>query len=179
MKLILAAAGLALLTTACTQKPVAIAETSPPPPETLRVVGPSEIEVGAYLAEVGGCHDCHTPGWAQTGGMVSKELWLVGSDVGFSGPWGTSYPANLRLSVDGTDAAAWADMMRDRNGLPPMPWSTVNHMSREDLMAIHAYITSLGPAGEQVPMAVTDGSAPQTPYIWFVPVGPETYPVTP
>jgi hypothetical protein len=37
--------------------------------------------------------------------------------------------------------------MKHRTGLPPMPWSTVNHMSRDDLMAIHAYLSALGPGG--------------------------------
>jgi hypothetical protein len=66
-------------------------------------------------------------------------------------------------------------MMKDRNGLPPMPWSTVNHMSREDLMAIHAYINSLGEGGNDIPMAVTDGSGPHTAYIWFMPEPPENH----
>ena len=176
MKPTFVAAGLALLLTACTQNPAAQSAEPVVAPQTLRVTGPSDIEAGAYLAELGGCHDCHTPGWAQTGGIVPRDQWLVGSDVGFSGAWGTSYPANLRLALDGTDAGDWADMMKDRNGLPPMPWSMMNHMSREDLMALHAYITSLGPAGAPVPVAVTDGSAPKTPYIWFMPVGPENHP---
>ncbi|MDP1556878.1 MAG: hypothetical protein Q8S09_00070 [Hyphomonas sp.] len=175
MKLQIVAAGLVLLVAACAARS---AETTPAS-ETIRVVAPSEIAAGAYLAEVGGCHDCHTPGWAQTGGQVPEDQLLVGVPVGFSGPWGTSYAANLRLAVQGTDASDWADTMKHRTGLPPMPWSTVNHMSRDDLMAIHAYLSALGPGGEVMPMAVTDGSAPLTPYIWFDPLGPETHPAAP
>jgi len=107
---------------------------------------------------------------------VPAEQLLAGDAVGFSGPWGTSYPANLRLSAQAMSAEDWADMLKDRNGLPPMPWSTVNHMNRADLMALHAYIVSLGEGGNDVPMAVTDGSAPQTPYIWFVPEPPQNHP---
>lgn len=189
MKLQTLAAGLCLLMTACTQNPEAampVAEPAPAPAplpapaaSSVHVTGASQIEIGAYLADLGGCHDCHTPGWAQTGGNVPEDQLLVGTDVGFSGPWGTSYPGNLRLTAGQLDAGAWADMMKDRNGLPPMPWPTVNRMSREDLMALHAYITSLGPAGEPVPMAVTDGSGPRTPFIWFVPQPPEAWPAQP
>jgi mono/diheme cytochrome c family protein len=185
MKLQTLAAGLCLLMTACNQNPEAATPVAEPAtvPEpavsSVHVTGASQIEIGAYLADLGGCHDCHTPGWAQTGGNVPEDQFLVGTDVGFSGPWGTSYPGNLRLTVGELDAGAWADMMKDRNGLPPMPWPMVNRMSREDLMALHAYITSLGPAGEPVPMAVTDGSGPRTPFIWFVPQPPEAWPAQP
>jgi mono/diheme cytochrome c family protein len=163
------AAGAVLLAGGC-MKPKSIFSEEP------HVVGKSQVEIGAYLAEVGGCHDCHTPGWAQAPGNVPEDQLLAGSPVGFSGPWGTSYPANLRVSVQASTAEEWADMMKDRNGLPPMPWSTVNHMSRADLMAIHAYINSLGEGGNDIPMAVTDGSGPHTPYIWFMPEPPENHP---
>src|SRR5574337_1835142 len=64
--------------------------------------GPQDpIARGRYLTEVAGCNDCHTPGYAQRGGQVPEAQRLMGSDVGFSGPWGVSYPANLRLSVEG------------------------------------------------------------------------------
>ena len=169
MKFWILAAGAALLASGCA-KPKSIFSEEP------HVVGKSEVEIGAYLVEVGGCHDCHTPGWAQVGSNVPADQLLGGSTVGFSGPWGTSYPANLRVSVQASTAGEWADMLRDRNGLPPMPWSTVNHMSREDLMAIHAYIESLGEGGNEIPIAVTDGSGPSTPYIWFMPEPPENHP---
>ena len=170
MKIWILAAGAALLAGGCAKPKSIFSEEAP------HVVGKSEVEIGQYIAEVGGCHDCHTPGWAQTGGNVPAELLLAGSDVGFSGPWGTSYPANLRLSAQASTAEEWADMLKDRNGLPPMPWSTVNHMSKSDLMALHGYIVSLGDGGNEVPMAVTDGSGPATAYIWFVPEPPENHP---
>lgn len=159
-----------LLTGGCANPRPGITEGAP------HVVGVSEVEIGAYLAEVGGCHDCHTPGWAQTGGNVPAEQLLAGDTVGFSGPWGTSYPANLRVSVHASSKEDWVAMMKVRNGLPPMPWSTLNHMDTQDLAALYAYIYSLGEGGNDVPPAVTDGSGPQTPYIWFVPVMPEMHP---
>src|SRR4051794_39593567 len=52
---------------------------------------------GKYLVQIGGCNDCHTAGYAQNGGQTPTTDWLTGLPVGFRGPWGTSYPANLRL----------------------------------------------------------------------------------
>src|SRR3954466_12863196 len=57
------------------------------------------IERGRYIAKVAGCNDCHTPGYAMTGGQVPEKDWLVGDHLGWKGPWGTTYPANLRMSL--------------------------------------------------------------------------------
>lgn len=168
MKTWILAAGAVLLAGGCAKQSIFNEEPL--------VVAKSPVEAGAYIAELGGCHDCHTPGWAQTGGNAPADQLLAGDTVGFSGPWGTSYPANLRLSAQAMSAEDWADMLKDRQGLPPMPWSTVNHMSREDLMALHAYIVALGEGGNDVPAAVAPGITPQTPYIWFVPEMPENHP---
>lgn len=172
------AAGLSLLMIACTPKPAATAPdvARAPAPEIARITAASEIAAGAYLTEIGGCHDCHTAGWPQAGGHAPVEKYLAGVPVGFSGPWGTSYAGNLRLLAQTMTGEEWADMMQHRSGLPPMPWFAVNRMSREDLTAIHAYLVSLGPAGEPVPAPVPPGEAPTTPYIWFDAVAPETHP---
>lgn len=55
------------------------------------------IERGRYLAKIGGCNDCHTPGYGLSGGQVPEAQWLVGDQLGWNGPWGTTYPSNLRL----------------------------------------------------------------------------------
>lgn len=138
------------------------------------IVAESPEIAGEYLAMVGGCQDCHTTGWAQTGGQIPAEAQLLGDPVGFKGPWGTSYPGNLRLAASAYTPEEWVAMMKTRQGLPPMPWSTVNAMSDEDLLAIYAYLTKLGSAGEPVPGAVPPGVEPATPYIYFMPVGPES-----
>ena len=54
---------------------------------------------GLYLVSTAGCHDCHTPGWSENGGQAPKDMLLVGSGTNFQGPWGTTYPPNLRLYV--------------------------------------------------------------------------------
>src|SRR5438132_603210 len=57
------------------------------------------IAHGRYLVTISGCHDCHTAGHLQSGGHAPASDWLTGQTVGFQGPWGTTYPANLRLTV--------------------------------------------------------------------------------
>src|SRR5574337_1309089 len=100
--------------------------------------GPQDpIARGRYLTEVAGCNDCHTPGYAQRGGQVPEAQRLMGSDVGFSGPWGVSYPANLRLSVEGMSQKAWRERAR-KPGLPPMPWFALRDMSDADVDAIRS-----------------------------------------
>ena len=54
---------------------------------------------GRYLVWVGGCNDCHTPGFPEAAGNIPEEQWLTGNPVGFQGPWGTNYPKNLRLYI--------------------------------------------------------------------------------
>src|SRR5882672_998171 len=48
-------------------------------------------ERGSYLAVIAGCNDCHTPGYAESGGKVPESQWLTGTLLGWSGPWGTTY----------------------------------------------------------------------------------------
>ena len=63
------------------------------------MIGGTDVERGRYLAIIGGCNDCHTDGYLQAEGDVPEDRWLLGSPVGWRGPWGTTYPPNLRLSV--------------------------------------------------------------------------------
>ncbi len=54
------------------------------------------IERGRYLAKIGGCNDCHTPGYPQSGGKVPGEGLARRRRRRLEGDWGTTYPANLR-----------------------------------------------------------------------------------
>lgn len=143
-----------------------------PVPEAAHVAAASPVAAGEYLTVVGGCNDCHTPTWNETFGQTPADERLVGLPVGFRGPWGTSYPANLRLSVQGKSAAEWIAMVRNRKGMPPMPWMNLHRMSDRDLGAVHAYLVSLGPKGRPAPAYVPPGQEPATPYIVFEPVMP-------
>jgi uncharacterized membrane protein len=35
-----------------------------------------------YLVQIAGCNDCHTPGYATSGGKVEEKLWLTGDQLG-------------------------------------------------------------------------------------------------
>lgn len=137
------------------------------------VYAANDIDAGRYLVMIGGCNDCHTPGFAQTNGAQPAETdYLMGDAVGFAGPWGVSYPANLRLSFEAMTEEDFVEMARKGEGRPPMPWPSLKAMSDSDLRAIYRYVKSLGPKGVQAPAPVGPGVKAETPVINFVPVGP-------
>lgn len=74
------------------------------------------IRRGRYVARTSGCNDCHTPGYPESGGATPESDWLTGSSVGFRGPWGVSYPSNLRLSAQRLTEEQW--LVRARNPMP-------------------------------------------------------------
>jgi mono/diheme cytochrome c family protein len=84
-----------------------------------KAVEKRQIERGRYLSIVGGCNDCHTPNYPESSGKVPESDWLTGTAVGFQGPWGTTYPANLRLYVTTMSEAQW--VARARQPMRPMP----------------------------------------------------------
>ena len=137
------------------------------------VAAASAIEAGRYLLIAAGCNDCHTDGYLMSEGAVPEESWLTGAPIGWRGPWGTTYPPNLRMTVRNLSEDAWVEMLRSRKALPPMPWMNVNQLVEKDSRALYQYIRSLGPAGELMPAAVPPGQEPTTPFISLEPVEPE------
>lgn len=126
---------------------------------------------GEYLVRTSGCNDCHTPGYPESGGEVPKSDWLTGNAVGFHGPWGTSYPTNLRRYVQGLSESDWLARVRQPMR-PPMPWFNLRDMSDDDLVAVYRFIRTLGPAGEPAPMPTGPEEPARTAYIEFVPRQP-------
>src|SRR5690348_12400159 len=104
--------------------------------------GPSGLR-GRYLVMIGGCNDCHTPGFMQKGDAIPESLWLTGNPVGWRGPWGTTYSSNLRQFVKDMDEETWVKVIRERNTRPPMPWSSLHAMDDRDLRSTFRYIKSL------------------------------------
>ncbi len=130
--------------------------------------GPAiSVERGRYLARIAGCNDCHTPGYAQSGGRVAEKDWLVGDRVGWQGPWGTTYPANLRLAMTRLSEDEWVRLARTAQYRPPMPWFALRDMDEADLRSLHRFVRALGPAGEAVPAYVPPGLAARGPVIAF------------
>ena len=127
----------------------------------------SKVERGRYLIEVAGCNDCHTDGFAPSGGQVPESEWLQGSVVGFKGPWGTTYPINLRLLVNSLSESEWITYAKSVKGLPPMPWWSLHNMTNDDLGAVYAFVKHLGPKGEPAHAPIPPGEAPAGPFIDF------------
>jgi mono/diheme cytochrome c family protein len=125
-----------------------------------------EAARGRYLVEIAGCNDCHTAGYALAAGKIEESKWLTGDALGWRGPWGTTYAANLRLSVK--DKSAEEFMALARSPLrPPMPFFNLRTMTDSDVKAIYAYLKHLGPAGELAPAYVPPDKTPKGPYILF------------
>ena len=123
---------------------------------------------GRYLVATTGCNDCHTAGYPQADGKIPDSKWLLGNPVGFQGPWGTTYPANLRLTMNTLSEAQWIKQAR-KPLRPPMPWFSLREMTDNDLRAIYAFVRKLGPAGEPAPNYAAPGQLVHTPYIEFMP----------
>lgn len=126
-----------------------------------------DVQRGRYLAQIAGCNDCHTPGYATSGGKVPEAQWLTGDKLGWRGPWGTTYPTNLRLYMAAMTEAQWVKRAKTVQTRPPMPWFALHDMSERDLKAIYRFAKSLGPSGEPAPAFVPPGQTPQGPYVQF------------
>jgi mono/diheme cytochrome c family protein len=122
------------------------------------------VEHGDYLVRIAGCNDCHTPGYAEAGGDVPKDTWLVGSPVGWHGPWGTTYAANLRMKLADMDEKAWLDYSASLHTRPPMPDFAVRAMKEQDRLAIYRFVKSLGPGGAAAPAYLPPGQDAPLPY---------------
>ncbi|GAA3539518.1 hypothetical protein [Zobellella aerophila] len=125
------------------------------------------IERGRYLVKIAGCNDCHTPGYAQSGGIVPEAQWLTGDQLGWHGYWGTTYPSNLRLYMQGLSADDWLRLAKTKQLRPPMPWFALRDMTEADLLAIYSLIRHLGPTGEPAPAYVPPGQEPTEPLVRF------------
>jgi hypothetical protein len=127
------------------------------------------IERGRYLVAFGTCNDCHTPGWRESDGSVPVSRWMVGTSLGYRGPWGTSYPANVRLEFSRISEDDWLFMVRTRAGHWPMIWHDLRFLSNQDQRAVYRFVKSLGPRGVPAPSDLSPDETPKTPFIWIVP----------
>jgi hypothetical protein len=147
----------------------------------------SLVSRGRYLVNIMGCNDCHTPMIMTPQGpqhdstrMLSGHpaaMQLPPADLSKSqgyvllslagtamtGPWGTSFAANL--TSDATGIGNWTEaqffkairegkykgMDGNRSLLPPMPWPAYAQASDDDLHAIFAYLKSTPPVDNRVP----------------------------
>jgi len=149
--------------------PLSACQPSPAPlAQDGQIAAADLIDKGEYLVKIGGCNDCHTPGYGQSGGKVPKQHWLTGSDQGFMGPWGTTYPSNLRLNLSKMSEPEWLVYSGTFHTRPPMPDFTVRAMSEEDRRALYRFVTSLGSAGKAAPAYLPPDQQPPAPYFQLV-----------
>lgn len=113
----------------------------------------SVIARGEYLVDAGGCIDCHTED--------SDEATPLAGGRAIESPFGTFYAPNITPDVD-TGIGAWSDgdfvdafwegiRPDGKHYYPAFPYTSYTGVSREDLLAIKAYLFSLEPAEKIVP----------------------------
>jgi mono/diheme cytochrome c family protein len=120
----------------------------------------AQIARGEYLVTIGGCNDCHTPGYFF--GKPDSSRFLGGSDVGFEIPGqGVFVGRNITPDKE-TGIGSWTREQivaaiqtghrPDGRVLAPiMPWHAFAHLSEEDATAIAAFLQSVKPVRHQVP----------------------------
>ncbi len=125
--------------------------------------GADPVARGRQLVALAGCNDCHTAGYTAQAGKVPVSEWLRGDRLGYSGPWGTSYASNLRISLGALDLTTWKRYARSAVLRPPMPYWVLNTMEDADLEALWHFTRSLGAPGEPAPAALPPGVEPPLP----------------
>lgn len=145
---------------------------------------------GKYLVDVMGCHDCHTPMKMGPNGpqwdmdrMLSGHpeqlvmpaapalppgpwIGVMGATMtAWSGPWGTSFTANLTPDKE-TGLGDWTveqfidtmktgkDRGKGRPVLPPMPVQNLANLTDEDIRALFAYLQAIKPISNRVPQPI-------------------------
>jgi mono/diheme cytochrome c family protein len=120
----------------------------------------SLVERGKYIATIGDCIDCHTPGYFF--GKADMTRYLGGSDIGFHIPdMGIFVGPNLTPDKE-TGLGSWTDEQIEKalttgerpDGrilAPIMPWHALAHLTKPDLAALIAYLRSLPPVKNKVP----------------------------
>jgi len=120
----------------------------------------SQVERGRYLTTLGGCTDCHTPGYFF--GKPDMDRYLGGSEVGFEIPGlGVFHGPNLTPDKE-TGLGNWtaAQIMTalrtgkrpdGRELAPIMPWRALAALTDADVQAIAAYLRSIKPVQNKVP----------------------------
>lgn len=156
-----------VLTLACAAIPVSSISADTPAKSAAKQGSSKQVERGRYLVMITGCHDCHTPNFLVNGGKTPEKDYLTGGTLGWRGPWGTTYPANLRLYFANMSEDEWVQVAKEIQRRPPMPYFSLNAMTAADVRAIYKYIRYLGPAGTPAPKFVPADKAPPQPYVQF------------
>ncbi len=125
-----------------------------------------KIARGRQISYTSACHDCHTPGGIY--GVPDTTRMLSGSEMGWEGPWGVSFPRNLSPDME-TGIGSWTEeqiVTAVRTGIrpdktplmPPMPWPMYSHMSDEDAYALAAFLKSIPAVNHKSPNHIAPGA---------------------
>jgi mono/diheme cytochrome c family protein len=137
-----------------------------------------QVERGKYLVTLGGCTDCHTPGFFL--GKPDMNRYLGGSDVGFEIPGlGSFYGRNLTPDPE-TGIGNWTlqDIVTaiqtgtrpdGRQLAPIMPWRAFAKLTKEDAQAIAVFLKSLPPVKHKVLGPYGPSETPQSFVMKIVP----------
>ena len=103
-----------------------------------------------------------------------KSPWTIHVNdhlTAWSGAWGVSFAANLTPDMN-TGLGIWTEQMfldalhkgkhmgTSRQILPPMPWNWYGQLPDEDLKAIFAYLKSIKPIANRVPIPLGPDGKP-------------------
>lgn len=139
-----------------------------------------EVARGEYLVTIGGCNDCHTPGYFF--GKPDDARFLGGSDVGFEIP-GLGVFVGRNITPDNETgignwtkeqivAAIQTGQTPDGRELAPiMPWHALAQLTPEDANAIAAFLQSVKPVSHKVPDPAKPGEKVSTFMFRILPPG--------
>ena len=153
---------------ACLAMPVAATAADVPAGSSAKAAQAKQIARGRYLVAIMGCNDCHTQDFHARGDFkIPEGERLMGSKVGWRGPWGTTYPANLRLYFQSIPQSSWLAVAREVQRRPPMHNFSLNALTVDDKRAVYQYLRHLGPAGAEAPASLPPGKEAPRPYVQF------------
>ncbi|MCP3389157.1 cytochrome c [Bradyrhizobium sp. CCGB12] len=149
-------------------------------PAYAAVADDSQITRGKYLVTLGGCNDCHTPGYFL--GNPDMSRFLGGSDVGFEIPGQGVYVGSNITPDKETGIGSWsteqivkaiqAGERPDHRILAPiMPWHAFATLTADDAKAIAAFLQSLKPVSNKIPGPFKTGEKVSTSMFRILPPG--------
>ncbi len=163
----------ALVTLVAACSPSGQSKPAGTPAENASAPAEDQLARGRRIIYTSGCIDCHTPG-AFYGAPDTTRL-LSGSELGWTGPWGTTYPRNLTPDST-TGIGTWTEdqiVTAVRQGhrpdgtplLPPMPWPFYAQLTDGDVHALAHYLKSIPPVHHEVPKVLKPGEKAPTAFL--------------
>ena len=141
---------------------------------TPKVTGPNNALIPDNTKLLSGhLENAPQPAWSV--GDMQKGVAVVANSslTAWAGPWGVSFATNLTPDK-ATGLGEWSEesfiqvartgkhqgQPNGRDILPPMPWFNMKDLTDADLKAMWAYLRSVPPVQNQVPLPVPPAAAP-------------------